>query len=116
MKRITQKFSHPLRGLTHTLVKDRGIQVVLLVGGLGILLLQYFFGPISSNGNLLLAACFFLVVITELQNSALETALDKVHPDRHEAIGRSKDIAAASVLCAAVFSLVCAYYVATGKI
>jgi len=116
MKRIKQKFSHPIAGLIHTVVKDRGIQAVLLVGGLGILALQHYFGPISDAGNLLLTLCFFLVVITELQNSALETALNKIHPERHTDIGRSKDIAAASVLCAVVFSVVCAYYVATGKI
>jgi undecaprenol kinase len=116
MKRIQEKFSHPIRGLKYVLIKDQGIQVILLTGGIGILLLQRFFGPVSDEGNLLLTLAFFLVVITELQNSALETALDKVHPDRHADIGRSKDIAAASVLCAAVFSLVCAYYVATGKV
>jgi undecaprenol kinase len=116
MNRIQEKLSHPIRGLAHVLLNDRGMQAVLLIGGVGILLLQHYFGPISDNGNLLLTLAFFLVVITELQNSALETALDKVHPDRHADIGRSKDIAAAAVLCATVFSLVCAYYVATGKI
>jgi undecaprenol kinase len=116
MHRIQEKFSRPLSSLLHLLFKDRGLQAILLVGGIGILLLQHFFGPVTDEGNLLLTLAFFLVVITELQNSALETALDKVHPDRHADIGRSKDIAAASVLCAATFSLVCAYYVATGRI
>ena len=116
MKRIKEKFAHPLRGLIHVLFKDRGVQAILLVGGIGIFVLQYYFGPISDEGNILLTLCFFLVVITELQNTALETALDKGHPDRHQDIGRSKDIASASVLCAAVFSLVCALYIATGRI
>ena len=116
MNRIKDKFSHPLRGLFHIVCKDRGMQAVLLIGGIGVLLLQHYFGPISDAGTILITICFFLVVITELQNSALETALDAVRPEQHPLIGRSKDIAAASVLCAAIFSLICAFYVATGRI
>ncbi len=116
MKRIKEKFSHPLRGLFYAVCHDRGMQAVLITGGIGILLLQYWFGPISDMGNLLLTACFVLVVITELQNSSTEAALDAIHPEHNDHIGRSKDMAAGAVLCAAVFSLVCAYYIATGRI
>lgn len=116
MRRIIKKFVHAFCGLGYVLLKDRGTQTILVTGGAGILFLQYFFGPISNEGNLLLTICFFLVVITEMQNTALETALDKVHPDRHDDIKRSKDIKAGAVLCAVIFSLICALYIALGLI
>jgi diacylglycerol kinase len=49
---------------------------------------------------------YILILITELQNSALEYALDHLHPDTHENIGRSKDMAAAAVLLAGLLLLI----------
>lgn len=116
MSKLIKKFGHAFRGLFLAIRKDKGVQQVLLFGSLGLLALHYFFGPFSFLANLVQLFCVSLVLITELQNSALETALDKVHPDRHDDIKRSKDIAAAAVLCAVVFSLVCAASIALGKI
>lgn len=48
------------------------------------------------------------VLSAELANTALETALDRLHPEWHEAIGLAKDIAAASVLVFAAASVVIA--------
>lgn len=42
-----------------------------------------------------------LVWIAEALNTALEQLCDVVSPDRHEGIGRAKDISAAAVLAAA---------------
>lgn len=46
---------------------------------------------------LLLTLCA-LVLSAELFNTALETALDHLHPQRHPAIGAAKDCAAGAVL------------------
>lgn len=46
----------------------------------------------------------------------METALDQLHPERHEAIGRSKDLASAAVVWAGVFGLICFGLIVTGKI
>jgi diacylglycerol kinase len=95
---------------------DSAVQVELVCGTTALLLLYYFFGPFSALGSLLLIFCFFLVLITEFQNSAVETALDRIHPERHDDIGRSKDLASASVLLAALFGVVCTIFVVTGLI
>ena len=47
-----------------------------------------------------------LVLMAELFNSALETLLDHLHPERHPAIGAAKDLAAGAVLVASVVALV----------
>lgn len=49
-----------------------------------------------------------LVVATELINTALETLADHLHPQRHEAIRVTKDIAAAAVLVSSMVALLVA--------
>lgn len=45
-----------------------------------------------------------LVLAAELFNTALETALDHLHPQRHPAIGIAKDCAAGAVLVLSIAS------------
>lgn len=46
-----------------------------------------------------------LVVAAELLNTAIEALADHLHPQRHEAIKRTKDVAAAAVLIASLGAL-----------
>jgi len=46
-----------------------------------------------------------LVLATELLNTALETLCDHLHPQRHEAIKLTKDIAAGAVLVSSLAAL-----------
>jgi len=54
-------------------------------------------GPIS--GLILIGSCF-LVLITELLNSAIESVVDRIGPEKHELSGRAKDIGSAAVMLA----------------
>ncbi|MFM2340205.1 MAG: hypothetical protein RLZZ360_841 [Candidatus Parcubacteria bacterium] len=62
--------------------------------------------PVSNTELLFLLLAYFLILITELQNSALEYALDHLHPETHDNIGRSKDMAAGAVLLAGIFLVI----------
>jgi len=118
MKKVYQywivRMSHPIKGIARAVRTDTAIQVELIGGTVALTIIHLLFGPFSGIGTLLLIFCFFLVLITEFQNSAVETALDRIHPERHDEIGKSKDLAAASVLLAALFGVVCTYFVITG--
>ncbi len=114
MKYWVTRFSHPLRGLVYAVRHDVAIQIDLALGIIGIPGVYFLFGPLSSREVLLLVFCWFFVVITELQNTSIEIALDQVHPERHEAIGRSKDLASAAVVGAAFFGLISLIVVLTG--
>ncbi len=46
--------------------------------------------------------------MAELFNAALETLADHLHPEEHPEIGAAKDIAAGSVLVAALIALLVA--------
>jgi len=116
MKYWINRLSHPLRGLTHALLHDTAIQIELLLAVIGFPILNFLFGPFSPVEWLLLLFSWFFVIVAELQNSAIEVALDRLHPERHESIGRAKDLTAAAVFAAALFGLVSLVFIITGKI
>lgn len=117
MKYWIQRLSHPLRGLAYALRHDFAIQFeVIVLGVIGLPLSYFLFGPFSGAEMLLLIFCWFFIVVAELQNSAIEIALDQVHPEHHAAIGRSKDLAAAAVVGAFLFGVVSFLFVISGAL
>jgi diacylglycerol kinase len=94
------RISHPFRGLRYVMLHDKAVRLDLLIG-VFIVILGYIVWPLTLAEFAFLAFGYALLLITELQNTAHEEALDRIHPDKDEVIGRSKDIAAASVLVAA---------------
>lgn len=54
----------------------------------------------------LLIGSWFLVIVVELLNSAIEAAVDRIGLERHELAGRAKDLGSAAVLCAIVLFIV----------
>lgn len=111
-----KRLSHPIRGIKNGFLYDSVITIEVTVGLLVLTSINYFLGPFSSLEQLLLILCFFLVIIAEFFNSAVETALDHIHPDHHEEIGLSKDLAARGVMWAGIFSLFCLYFVLSGSL
>lgn len=64
--------------------------------------------PASLTQRALLIASLFLVLITELLNSAVEAVVDRMSPETHELARRAKDLGSAAVFlsllaCAAVW-------------
>lgn len=54
----------------------------------------------------IMAVTIALMVATELLNTAIEALADHLHPQQHEAIKLTKDVAAGAVLIASVLALV----------
>lgn len=105
LRRYLSRFPHPLRGLRYTFFNDFSFRTQIYLGLLLLTGSGYLWHPFTLEELRFLLLGWFLVLITELQNSALEVALDRLHPERHDAIGRSKDLAAAAVLLAGLFLL-----------
>lgn len=62
------------------------------------------FLPVSILEQLALIGVFFIVLIAELINSAIEAVVDKTGSEWHELSGRAKDIGSAAVFVALVFA------------
>lgn len=106
MKQVITRYSHPIRGIMYAFSNDRSYRnQVYLIGAIvaGIFL---YFEPLALWEMLFVLLAYALILITELQNSALEAALDRIHPERHNDIGRSKDMAAGAVLTAGLFLVI----------
>ncbi|HRH24300.1 MAG TPA: diacylglycerol kinase [Candidatus Paceibacterota bacterium] len=117
MKYWIKRFSHPIRGLRYAFTKDFAIRFELIILGIvGLPGAYLLFGPFNAREMLLLIFCWFFIMVAEMQNSAIEIALDQVHPEHHEAIGRSKDLASAAVVWAAVFGFIAFFFVLSGKL
>lgn len=100
IKKYFNRFPHALRGLYYALRYDFGFRTQVYLVVAVTMLVSIIFCPLTSTELIFLAFAAALICITELQNSALETALDRLHPELHDAIKHSKDMASASVLVA----------------
>jgi len=56
---------------------------------------------------LILVGSCWLVLITELLNSAVESVVDRIGPEKHELSGRAKDIGSAAVMLALLLAGLC---------
>jgi diacylglycerol kinase len=97
------RFKYAISGIWHALSTDFSYQVQVFGGGIALGVFGYFFWPLSQTEILFLGLAWTLILITELQNSSFEAALDLLHPELHEEIGKSKDMAAGAVLTAGFF-------------
>jgi diacylglycerol kinase (ATP) len=62
--------------------------------------------PASTIGKVMMIASILLVLIVELLNSAIETAVDHTSLEQHPLAKRAKDIASAAVFLSIVNALV----------
>ncbi len=101
--RNIRRLKFALAGIAYAVRTDYSYRSQVL-GGMVILgIFLFFTWPLSQVEVLFLALGWVLVLITELQNTSFEAALDHLHPELHHNIGRSKDMAAGAVLTAGMF-------------
>lgn len=93
------------KGIWYALRKDSGFKSQIIFGFPIVVAIIYMGWPLSELEWWLVGASYAFILITELQNSAIETALDHIHPEHHESIGHSKDMIAGSVLIAGFVAL-----------
>lgn len=101
--KIIRSVRHALKGLVAAYKRDKSFRMEVR-GGAAFVLVGYFLWPLRPHEFLFLTLSFFLILIAELINTAFEHILDRLHPERHELIGKGKDIASAAVLMAFVFA------------
>lgn len=104
---MNRSFWHSLRcalsGLGHALRTQRSLRIEVGLGGLAVVLAAVL--GLRPTEWPLLAAVITLVLTAELFNTALEAALDAVHPDYHPRARVAKDVAAGAVLVASLGAL-----------
>jgi len=97
---LIQRLTDGLRGIREGWKRDQAMRTHVLLSAVGIAALLIFKPPLAW----ILAVAVLVVagLAAELLNSALEAALDKLHPDLDPEIGAAKEMASAA---AAVINL-----------
>lgn len=103
IKKFIRKFGHAIEGIRYVSLNDYGFRFQLYLGILVTFFVLAFLLPFTKIDFLFIALAYILILITELQNSALESALDKIHPQIDDHIKHSKDMTAGAVLMAGFF-------------
>jgi diacylglycerol kinase len=115
MKYWVTRLSHPFRGLRYAFTQDFAVRFeTFWFGIVGIPVAYFLFGPLNATELLILIFCWFYIVVTEIQNTAIEVALTKLHPEHDAKIGRSKDLASGAVVMAFFFGVIALGFVVSG--
>nr|WP_091013991.1 diacylglycerol kinase family protein [Paenibacillus amylolyticus] len=97
-------FRNAAEGIAYGLRTQRNVRVHT---GVAILMCAAgFFFKISRTDWMFVLTAVFLVLVTELMNTAVEAAIDLAHPHIHPLAKAAKDTAAGAVLLAAVFAVI----------
>lgn len=100
LTRLLAAFSNTWRGLAGAWREEAAFRqecaLAALVIPLGLWLGQ------DGVERALLAGSMILVLVVELLNSAVETAIDRIGPERHRLSGLAKDLGSAAVFAAFV--------------
>lgn len=104
LSRIIAAAGYSLAGLKAAWVHEEAFRQELLLAIIGVPLA---FWLADNRYELLwLLLPLFILVMTELVNSAIETVVDRISDEHHELSGRAKDIASAIVFIALIFLVV----------
>ena len=102
MAGLGRSFRWAARGFWSCLWRERNLRIHLCAAAAALWLGAVL--GVSRGEWAVLFLCCGMVVTAELLNSALEAAADLAAPGYHPLAGLAKDMAAAGVLCAAVFA------------
>ncbi len=104
IKKNLKSYKYALNGLKHLLRLENNARIHLAATFLILALSAYF--RIETTEWLWVILSISLVWMTELLNTAIEKIVDFISPEFHPEAGKIKDLAAAAVLVAALFSII----------
>ena len=102
--RIVNAVGYSYAGLVAAFKNEAALRQELLLVAV-LLPVAFWFGE-GTVEIVLLTSSLLLILIVELLNSALESAIDRIGSEQHELSGRAKDIASAAVSLSLLNALV----------
>ena len=112
IKKIFRSVKFGAKGLQHAYHGDKSFRMETYYGLPIYLVIAFILAPFQPWELVLYTFSYVLILMVELINTAFEKMLERVHPDEHEIIGKSKDISAAAVLLAFIFALIVIFILA----
>jgi diacylglycerol kinase (ATP) len=106
MKKIRHSVGFALKGLRHAYSSDKSFRMEVNYGLPIYLGLAWLLSPFEPWELIMYTFSYLLILLVELVNTAFETMIDHLHPDKHHIVGKSKDIASAAVFVAFIFAII----------
>ena len=103
MKRLIASIRYALQGVGEGVSTEPNMQIHIVVAI--IVVVAGFFFSIHTWEWVAIILCMMIVFGLELLNTAIETLLDHVSPEKHDAVRKAKDISAGAVLVGAIGSV-----------
>ncbi|CAA6815698.1 MAG: Diacylglycerol kinase (EC [uncultured Sulfurovum sp.] len=102
---LVKNASYALDGFVHAVKNETSFKLELIIA-LVVLPLIYFM-PFTLVYKLILLITYFMIMIAELLNSAVENTVDLVTKEIHPLAKSAKDIGATAVLFTVILHLLC---------
>ncbi len=109
MKKWLYSVDNAIEGILHAAKTERHVRFHLLSAA-ALLVLCFTFG-INKWEFIILTTMAAIVIVAEMFNSAIESAVDMISPHKQEKARIVKDMAAGAVLISSFMSLVAAYFI-----
>lgn len=104
IKRLISSISNSLDGLVNALLTESAFRELFIVSSLFVVI-ALFVDVTKVERVILISSCLFLLVV-ELLNTAIETAIDRISLEIHPLSKRAKDIGGAAQLVAIVMTII----------
>ncbi|TNE55496.1 MAG: diacylglycerol kinase family protein [Bacteroidetes bacterium] len=101
--RLLKRFYHAFSGLYFLIRREQSFRLHLVL--FGMLVACSFYFELNKYEWIAVLICSSMVFALEAVNSSIEQLANRLHPEKHEQIKWVKDMAAAAVLIAALFSV-----------
>lgn len=103
-KRILNAFFHSFNGIKVCFQKEEAFRQEIYLA-VAFMPLAFVVGDTTAE-KLLLIGSVFLVLITEILNSAVERAIDRISFERHELSKEAKDMGSAAVMLSVLLAII----------
>jgi diacylglycerol kinase (ATP) len=103
--------SYAIDGFVHAFKNETSFKLELIVAL--IIFPVIYLLPFSLMYKLILVVTYFMIMIAELLNSAVENVVDLVTTEIHPLAKSAKDIGATAVLFAVILHIVCWFFIGT---
>jgi len=104
LKKFYRSFTYALKGIKELYKSQRNFRIQTNIGLL--VMIMAFLLDLPGNEIMWLSFATMIVLVMEGLNTTIEKIMDFINPDYNPVVGIIKDISAAMVLIAAVFSVV----------